>query len=398
METNQTPNNLPINVDWLQLYCTRPDDEVCFKTNYYEIKTLPIKTRHFNIWEEIYYQGRRIATINRVPCSPVLPKNMILVKFDNSYLYSGDIALNAKIFLEQMKLTLKSITRIDVCIDFQEFHNHRKPENLIKYFLSGQLLKKGKSQFQVNGKQEVKIPIKEKSNYIRESKNNIYIKLDEVQALGKNHHQVNLQYLKFGGQNSNIKYYLYNKTQEMQQKTDKPWIRQVHKIAEFEESEDVWRIEFSITNSNANLTDCETGEIIHLKNLECLKRQNIVALFWSLFSKYFVFLKVGSDSNKSRMKQIKLLDKPDMIRLFQWDVPKTKSDRADKIFIKKLHEHYDELRRLRPQLAESNDAIKKQYIEERNLNRWAFEKGFIDSPIPENPYKYAEISKSLINK
>lgn len=389
---NQIKTDLKlINCDWLQLYCTNEDSLKMYSHSAYEVKSVNIQTRHFKIWEEIYQKGNRIATINRIPCSPILPKDMILVKFDNSFLYAGNLFVNVHQFLINLKLKLKSITRLDICLDFQKFNQFENPEKLLKNFLNGKYLKLGKSTFQTAGKTYIKIDKSEKNKYIIERENDIKILYDDFKISGKSNKSNKLQYIRFGGLNSNISYYLYNKTDELNEKTYKPYIVHSWELANYEKTNDVWRLEFTIKNSNAEIVDCETGEIKSLKSLEILKHENIVSVFWSLYDKYFQFVIKKGDSNKSRMKKLDLLTPDETPKIFHWDEPKKQSNRADKIFIKKMNSVNDELRAKSPHLLKSNKQLLENFIDNRDLRKWAYENGYVDELLTTKEYKYSNL-------
>lgn len=325
-------------VDWLQLHVIVGDKQSYAYNSMYTVKTLAFQTRHFKTIEEIYFGQKLIATCCRNPHSKVLDERMMLIKFDNAFLYQKELKFEAEYFLKLNKLKLEGISRLDIAHDFNLFFNDMNPEDLIKRFLRGYYSKLGKSKFSVLG---------EHNDY------NIY------------------EYIKFGTNKSPICVYLYNKSVEMQQVKLKPWICDTWKLCNLDISKDVWRLEFKLSSANKQLINTESGECLSLKTLDILNPQALFELYIYCLEKYFVILKTGTDTNKSRMKRIKLFDYicdgSTLARL----TDKISSNRSDKIFLNKLNSLNDELRGTDTAMRIMCNDLSSYYATSRGLSEWS---------------------------
>ena len=272
------------------------------------------------------------------PHSEILAKNMVLLKIDNKYLYNDSLISFIDEILQAFELSLKNITRIDLACDFNNFKYKCKPAQFIKNFMSGILIKHGKTKYKVMGAQCDKLTY---------------------------------EYLRFGSDTSTFSYYLYNKSLELKVKSNKPWIIQNWEKNFLDIDSDVWRLEFSIKSNLLELMDNTTAETFALNMLEVLKPNNIMLLYIALLEKYWQFSKPCKDTNKSRWPRIEFFDmahvSQQLIRLSE----KKPSNRMDKVFIKKLAELSAELRDTHNENSEFSYSLLKHAIDRTMLNSWA---------------------------
>ena len=208
-----------VAIDWLQLHVSVDDKQLHAFNSSYNVKRLDYQTRHFKDLDEIYFGQKLVATCASNPHSKVLKKNMMLVKFDNAFLYQKELKFEIEYFLRMNKLKLEGISRIDIAHDFNLFFNDINPEDLIKRFLRGYYARLGKSKLSVFG---------EHGDF------NVY------------------EYLKFGSNKSLLSVYLYNKSTEMKEIKLKPWIFDTWKLCKLDVTKDVWRLEFKNTLAPTN--------------------------------------------------------------------------------------------------------------------------------------------------
>lgn len=330
------------SIDWLQLHVKCPVTISAQDNFKYHVVKQDGQTRHFREVYEISVlteagNFETCATLATKPHSSFLGADMGLLKIANKYLYSPDLIGFVNELLRQFNFRFHAISRIDVALDFQQFNGGLPPETFIKRFLSGEVLKRQKSSFSVVG----------------------------------DHHAVNnYKYLRFGSRTSEICYYLYNKSAELAENKEKPWIRDYWKAAGFDTAKDVWRIEFSIKSSARELLDIETGEIIPFKALEVCQPEISFLLYKALFYKYFSFVKAQGISRKDRMEPVDLLtlEKP-MIAIVR-TCPKMESTRMDKVFIKRLEQHNIAMRSIDVNYAFYGAKLLYEYIERRGLIKW----------------------------
>lgn len=330
-----------IQVDWLTISTRPKGEEIEYNHQMYDVRVMPYSTRQFAIVEEFYINNDRVATICRKPQSSALPSDCIMVKFDNSILYEGealDIVCN---FCDQNNLDFKAISRLDIAHDFQQFHNGWLPQKFIKQFLHNNIRKTNKGKYSL---------------------------------AGEHHYILEHQYLRFGSGKSAVTAYVYNKTREMQQVKKKPWIEQQWLDTGMIDDQDIWRLEFRITDGHINFVDGDTGQTISLKHLTILNRENLLLLFQSLVHGYFRFRKVSTDKNFNRWP---------LVELFRFTTPKlfkmricehSESSRADRIMIKKLFNFYDEMRGVDPLLSQSIEQVQSTLCYDRDLIKWTKQK------------------------
>lgn len=334
-----------ISIDWLQLNCSRSGGPLGTRAGIYNVKKLPHQTRHFRDVYEIYLFKELCASIAMNPHSTVLASDMALLKVENKFLYNYDLPNFVESLLKSLSLQLNNITRLDLAIDFNTFCHGLHPPEFIREFLYSNIIKHGKSKYKVMGAQD---------------------------------HNLTFEYLKFGSGTSIISYYLYNKSKELSEKKNKPWISDNWKLNGLDIAKDVWRLEFSIKSNLNELMNLETSEAWSLNKLIVLQEQIKLSLFNCLLQKYWLFSFPQADKNKSRWHKIQFfnLDIASciLIRLSE----KKESNRSDKIFIKKLVEYADEMRGHDFNNSIFADQLIRHAITSRSLVKWAKEKSLIN--------------------
>jgi hypothetical protein len=195
--------------------------------------------------------------------------------------------------------------------------------------------------------------------------------------MGAQDANLTFEYLKFGSETSVISYYLYNKSKELAEKKNKPWITDTWKANALNTDVDVWRLEFSIKSNLNELMNLETSEAWSMNKLIVLTENLKLSLINCLLQKYWLFSFPHDDKNRSRWPKIKLFDldtaKCILIRLSE----KKESNRSDKIFVKKLVEYSDEMRGQDFNNSIFADQLIKHAITSRGLVKWAKEKQLI---------------------
>lgn len=241
-------------------------------------------------------------------------------------------------------MEFQNFARLDLCLDFQEFDNKMAPELFIKRYLCGSVLKMGKaSKFKVVGTQS-------DSQHIFES-------------------------LRFGSLFSEISYYLYNKTKEMEQVHWKPWINNTWEKNKFDKHKDVWRLEFSVKSGNKILLDKSTGESKIIHSLESLLKDNMEIIYTTLREKYWQFKWNDGQVKKNRMRSLKLFKNSDYnFQISELEGTKD-ATRSTKIFIKKLEETATELRGSDIEGTFAATMLRDKMITDFGLQGWAHKKG-----------------------
>lgn len=344
-----------ISVDWLQLNCRYIDPVGTIIPTGMILKLQDYQTKHFKKVYILYtMQWDEMATLACEPHSSVLKNNMVLLKINNKFLYNPNLQNMVMKLLDDLKLIFVSITRIDLAADFNFFEKYYNPEKFIFDFLQQKIFKTGKAKFSVYGETNRRKKTKLRSNYLR-----------------------------FGSETSEVSYYLYNKTIELEQVKNKPYIRELWKKIDLDTKKDIWRLEFSIKSNLKAAIEEETGEYIcNLNHLNILLENNVLSLYKAMFEKHFNFVKsaeLKKDSNLSRAKKINLLNFVENTKFrIERISEKKESNRADKIFLKKLKEFNSEMRGsdilFEQEIGEKVNEILIQYANSRALLEWAEKK------------------------
>lgn len=336
----QTQSNAVL--DWLSINCIKPLHPIMMNNVKMTSKTLPYSTKHFALVEEWFQGDDLVFTSSSKPTSPVIPQNTFQIKFNNKFLYQNNLYNILTDLINDNNLTFKSMSRIDVAIDFNLFYRNLKPTSFIKSVFTKRYLKKQRSLFQTISNTSIKgLPT----------------------------------YARFGRNTSDYCSYLYNKTFEMDSVKNKPWIRDNWKLHDMPTNMDIWRLEFSIKNARINLTDTDSGEFTNVNQMSILSPQNINILFWTFYINTFEFVINNGLSRIDRMPKLKLLT-PDITNLKTIRFTEFHdSGRADKIYINKLNNHYNELRTAKSENTDSALRTLRNYIETRQMQSYCIKKG-----------------------
>lgn len=348
-----------LSLDWLQLYyvgCIEPRAD-------YEVKRLEYSSRIFMYIDEIYINNKKICTATHTPFSPVLDQKMVIVKFENYLLYEKNLWYIVDNFAADFNLVYKSISRLDVAVDFNTFYKKRNVQNFLNDFLKNNVRKIGKAVYKLQGSQ--------KSTHI-------------------------VDYLRFGGNSSEVSAYIYNKTKELNQVKMKSYIVDMWRCSGLDVDAGVWRLEFSIKSSAIKMLDKSVGDLedISLENIK--SRLFLEKMFMALVEKYFCFRENTGKSNVSREKKIVLFynNFKDIERYFVRNLGD--ATRADKIFIKKLEQSNCELREAKKFYSNEQSNILFDFVVEKGLEDFYLLK--IGGEISERLLSYKAQQKILISE
>lgn len=342
-----------LNVDWLQLNCRLSrESNIISESKHFVVKPAGYSSTQWGLIQNVTNRqtNKPVAVVVSHPRSAALDSNIILVKFENSFLYQSGLIYETTKCLEELELSVKNISRLDLSLDLQRFYNGLHPHDLIKRFLNNSYLKKGKGKFKL---------------------------------VGNHNTDITHEYIRWGSRSSLISYYLYNKSVELKEKKHKPYIVEDWEQNELLNDNDVWRLEFSIKNGGGFSPDDDTtgNDYSTIAFPDVLNREVIPDLYKALVDKYFVFFKNPNDEEKAkrktRLEQLNLFAPFTPLLKFKRLTEKHESNRMDKIFIKKLESLNDEIRQGREteRLSKAIGEIKKHFGSSRNLIPWAASKG-----------------------
>lgn len=322
-------------IDWLQVYCTAKIYNRDYPSLYNQKVTSPemnkfgyhneytlIKAKEVIVgyqWvASVVWKEFTIATIAAIPKDSRKDSRGCAIKISNQVLYTStwyhllnDLAIT-------MQWEIHNLTRIDIAADFNYFWHGLHPQTFIRNYAQ-----------------------KGKNGYIRTNSNKFHTDAE------RDYYRVDISTIRWGSRKSGVSVYLYNKSKELKEKKDKPWIRHLWKLASLKES-DVWRLEFSINNQGMNLRELSNGLIHTLFHDDLSEEQSIKSFFYSYQRKYFSFkhIEVAKNGTKQKKKcQLKdvVLFNPDEEVLFKPISINRSRDtgRIEKVVNNRLMQEYD---------------------------------------------------------
>ena len=261
-----------LSIDWLALWCLSSAG-----TNWEskKLKQLDYSTRVFHRVCKYHRDGMDIAVITYRPCSSALDSRGCIVKFENWVLYSEDRDKYIGEVLRNLCLSVQSISRLDLALDFNAFEDDLQPREFIGDFLSCKYLHNGRGKFCVQGSQQW---------------------------------QCVFEYLRLGTRKSAECVYLYNKTKELQEVKDKPYIREMWKACGLDTDKEIWRLEVSMNSDAVTMYSEETGEIFKLGLGDVLNSDTMLEVYKEKIARLFQFKINDNTKNKTRMKTLRLFD------------------------------------------------------------------------------------------
>lgn len=274
-------------VDWLEVYCIERkniDIKSRLEELGYRVEVMPYTTRIYGQILQVYRgQSEQVYTICRLPLSVksegsdgILKAGSCHIKLHNHLLYTENVGNAMMIACKHAGVTLQSISRLDICADFQYFWNGLHPNTLIKGFAAEKYLKIGQPRFTLHGTTD--------KGY------NIY------------------NSVLFGSKNSNVYTRFYCKSLEMAEVVQKNWIVDRWRELGFDMTKQVWRVEFAIKAPGRKTLDRKTAEVKEIIVPDLCSRDKIRAIFVSLSKRYFVFTKADTATRKYNQDHLVLFD------------------------------------------------------------------------------------------
>lgn len=332
-----------ISIDWLQTFCHGSlVQEGTYEARGYRfaVKKNNHETAQFKDIFTVYYQSHPAATIQQTPRTSVIHPKATCVKLSNRVLYCEQYINILYAIQEALSLTYKGITRLDICYDCNALHDGRNVERFIRQFISaepmtqGHIVRNGSCRFQLHGTR-------------------------------KNTSVASLNSIRWGSPNAKIGAYCYDKTLEMIEVKDKPWIRKMWKDngLEYEIDENrlnrlspkererktettglseyvhkrVWRFEISIKCQGMDVLNMSTGELFRLSPLYLQHAKQIEKLFHIYAGKVFDFRINTGQKQIRNYKKMQLFESSPVItsKPFYWS-RSADTGRMEKICYNKL--------------------------------------------------------------
>ena len=263
-----------INLDWLEVYCLEDTNRFPCNAEYfikqgYEVKQRAYGTPQYREVFTVFDRGHFALEIRRNPYSTrdnggIFDFNSVHIRLTNGACYEVNPIEKLRAFLCAHGYFYKAISRIDIALDFQQFDDGSSVQDFISSYMRGEFSKVNQNRLHAHGADEF-------SGRVMNS-------------------------LKWGAASSPNTTKLYNKTLEMKECGDKPYIVSRWTEAGFDLSRPVWRLEFSMNSQFQNLKNIRNGEIMK-KDLSSYDTPlRLFQQFIIMYRKYFDFRRVEIDS------------------------------------------------------------------------------------------------------
>ena len=276
-----------INIDWLEVYAFEPID-VPHTPDYYRAAGFCVTERLYGtrMYEQMFTlednEGNAILEVRRQPkseasCGGFFPINASHLRLVNRQCYRNDAVSFFRAFLEAYGYEVARISRIDICLDFVRFDSGDWPEKMLHRYMQGKYTKINQSQIASHGRDWF---------------------------TGRKWNSIS-----WGKPRSPIGTKMYNKTLELSEGRDKPYIKQQWLAAGFIDNPldcsknengklthpQVWRIEFSIRSAVKRWVvlekDGNAKQFISVRNTFEMydSPEKLLAMFTTLANHYFHF-------------------------------------------------------------------------------------------------------------
>lgn len=234
-----------INIDWLEVYALedplRPLDPEIYMERGWLAEVRDYGTR---IYKQMYSvlddRNEAFIEVRRLPKGTqqdgsILPPNACHIRLKNRFCYASTAVQIMRGFMADYNVTLQRVYRIDICMDFERFDTGDDPQRFVRRYIKGKYAKINQSELRAHGK----------DTWSERSWNS----------------------LSWGAAASPVSTKLYNKTLELAEAHDKPYIRQAWFLAglitdprdcsKYDKDGNkykpaIWRLEFSIKSPVKN--------------------------------------------------------------------------------------------------------------------------------------------------
>ena len=135
-----------VSIDWLSIYC-----DCSHMTHVGEFSFLrePYGTSVYADMYTIMYGGEEVAILTCNPRSSALKAGTGILKILNPELYKPRLPILIEKLLSECQIEFLSISRLDLCADFNHFTAYPDMQNFFQDFLTLKLWKMGAAKYKV---------------------------------------------------------------------------------------------------------------------------------------------------------------------------------------------------------------------------------------------------------
>lgn len=311
-----------INIDWLEVYCIEspigfPHNAEAFRRDGWWVVEreygTPTYAEMFTIWGT---DGEPLLEVRRNPKSSTLNTPAGLfdprachIRLCNRTCYMTNAVQILMEFLQRYMYELQRITRIDIALDFERFDYGDNPADVIARYMKG-----------------------------------VYTKINQANVTSHGTDSWNSRIwnsLSWGKPKSMVRTRFYDKTRELEEAHDKPYIRQAWYLAGLvddwqnvtKRNEDgqpipvrIWRVEFAIKSSTRGWfliekSDGAKKRLQSIRNTPAMydNRQKLLNVFMSLADHYFHFKVYKDGVRKDRCPDKLLFRMNDVTEFYDLD-------------------------------------------------------------------------------
>lgn len=277
-----------IAVDWLEVCCYGRDLEPSFfswEGKHFSVEQEDRETPLFKSFFEVKRNGLVWAQIRQNPKSGVMKKGLTIIKLSNRVLYHEKYVPFLMHMIQVLGLYYKGLTRLDIAYDCNEFYCGRKPSRFVHQFVTKRVDEKG-------------------GMYVPKMKEYDFHLKKDIHTNGM------INYLAIGAKSSKKRGYIYDKTLELEEVKDKPWIREMWEKNGLisDKKTHVWRSEISIKAQGSDLLNLETGQLFALHPNYLATYENIKKIFHFYAAKVFDFRYNSGEKNRRDFARVCLFD------------------------------------------------------------------------------------------
>ena len=310
-----------INLDWLEVFCMEdphfPLEPLrCIELGFV-VKEREYGTPQYSQMFTCYRGNVPVLEVRRLPYSirregGIFEEGSCHIRYVNRSCYALNPLQEMTNFIKRARLTFRSISRCDICVDFVRFDNGDTPQEFIAKYLTDKVIKMHQAKLRgVSRNADAEDYVESFSFGGRDSITSKHINS-----------------LKWGGKGCPVSTKLYNKVQEMKDTNYKSYIVDQwisaglvkRKTVEDKQGKrvilthdgvecDVWRLEFSVKLQGAKLIETENGGVIEFSLSTIDNRDKLMNIFQGLALQYWDFRKPEVTANgrvkkSNRLKRI----------------------------------------------------------------------------------------------
>lgn len=304
-----------VNVDWVELYCKF--DSLLYRGQFgsphasdlhgFGVVLRPYGTRVYKCVSCISYHGIPFAVLCYHPLSSqdsggIMNPLMCHLKLENYWCYNDSWYEVLHHALRVFRIKPVRLSRADICLDVQHFRNGIYAADLCRGLIERKYYKIHQSRWNAHGEDSDKM---------------------SWHSLG------------FGSKQSSVFTRFYNKSLELRQVKDKQYIREIWQLYSFNMERDVWRIEFSLTDTGTQIAVPKTHYVYDIPLEDLASRERLMLRFLQ-YAQHYWDIRKNTGKNRYRCERLDLL--PDsVLPFFPYQRPRLGAmNRTDRMIVERM--------------------------------------------------------------